>query len=244
MSDVAGLVVALQDYKDKDGIVFVLTPESIQSVYARGIQNPASKNRRLCNPFSEVSLIVADRKMSTMDFLIKGSVLAYYHTIQDDLVAQSVCFVLRDCLFRVAIVPMYSSLLKEVWQAYNRKESSALTYACLLMAQILKNEGIAPHVDACVGCGSKRQIETLSKPDGGFLCVRCNQGRYPKWEKTELEKIRALFIVKETLVEPFAQSARYDLDDFLFLAKWFELFSHTELASVRFLASIRTLEAK
>ena len=43
MSDVAGLVVALQDYKDKDGIVFVLTPESIQSVYARAFKTRLRK---------------------------------------------------------------------------------------------------------------------------------------------------------------------------------------------------------
>lgn len=240
MIDITGLVLSVQDHKERNGIVYVLLEDRIQSVYARGIQSPASKNRRLCNPFSDVTLIVSEQKSSTMDNLIKGNVNKYYHHIQDDLVAQSVCFVLRDCLFRVHIVPEYQALLKKVWENFSDKVSN-MNYACILMGQILKNEGIAPDVSACVSCGSKQKIETVSWSGGGFLCVGCNQGQYPKWPKEDLEKLRNILVVKDDLIDVFAQHASYDLDDFLFLAKWFEYFENVELPSVRFLSSIRTL---
>lgn len=126
MTDLSGLVLSVQDYKERDGIVFVLTQTKIQSVYARGIQSAASKNRRLCNPFTKVDLIVGERRSgSSMALLIKGSVKAQFHKIQDSLVAQSACFVLRDILFRSVIHPEYEDLLFKVWQAFDHSEKAA-----------------------------------------------------------------------------------------------------------------------
>lgn len=242
MTDLSGLVLSVQDYKERDGIVFVLTQTKIQSVYARGIQSAASKNRRLCNPFTKVDLIVGERRSgSSMALLIKGSVKAQFHKIQDSLVAQSACFVLRDILFRSVIHPEYEDLLFKVWQAFDHSEKSRWTYACLLLACILKNEGIAPDVSECVRCHARKGIETVSVADGGFLCVNCNVRQFPKWKKEDLEKLRSLFVIQPDRMDIYAQNKAYDLDDFLFLAKWYERYAAAELASIRFLNSVRSL---
>ena len=49
---IQALVLSVGEYKDKDGLVKVLTTDSILTLYARGLFKPNSKNLRLVQPFS------------------------------------------------------------------------------------------------------------------------------------------------------------------------------------------------
>ena len=49
---IQALVLSVSEYKDKDGLVKVLTTDSILTLYARGLFKQNSKNLRLVQPFS------------------------------------------------------------------------------------------------------------------------------------------------------------------------------------------------
>lgn len=48
---IQALVLSVSEYKDKDGLVKVLTADSILTLYARGLFKQNSKNLRLVQPF-------------------------------------------------------------------------------------------------------------------------------------------------------------------------------------------------
>lgn len=241
MIEVEGIVLSCLEYKEKDGLIYFASPNGLQTIYARGIQSTTSKNKRLCNPFSKVKLTLDHKEGRQMDILIRGDLLAYYYEIQEDLLAQSICFVLRDCLSRVKMDGTCYSYLLSCWQAFQSKNKDAYAYACLCLAHALKLEGIEPFVQGCIRCHSKKQLETVSMKDGGFLCKECNH-QYPAWQVEELKKFRGLFIVKPEVVEAFCSIYTYSLSDFLYLAKWYEHYEHLELASIQFLRSIEKLD--
>ena len=242
MIEVEGIVLSCLEYREKDALVYFASTHGLQTIYARGIQSSTSKNKRLCNPFSKVKLTLDHKEGRQMDVLIRGELLAYYYEIQEDLVAQSVCFVLRDCLSRVQMDATLYQYLLSCWMAFQSKSDEAYVYACLCLAYALKIEGIAPFVQGCIRCHSKKQLETVSLKDGGFLCKACNH-QYLAWPLQELKKFRGLFIVQPEVVEAFCSIYTYSLLDFLFLAKWYEHYEHLELASIQFLRSISKLNA-
>lgn len=240
MIEKEGVILSTLDFKERDLLVYFATEQEVQTIYARGVRSAASKNRRLCNPFSRVRLTLDHKEGREMDILIRGDLLEYYYEIQEDLVGQSVGFVLRDCISRVRMNPRIYLYLLSCWQSYQKKENRAYTFACLCMAEILKSEGIEPYVQGCVRCHSKKKIETVSLSDGGFLCSDCNHGKQ-SWSRDDLKKFRGLFIVDSELIEAFCTVYSYSLSDFIYLAKWFERYEHVDLASLQFLRSIRTL---
>lgn len=242
MIEIEGFVLSYHEYKERDAIIHLLTPHKIQSVYCRGVQSITSKNRRLTLPFSKVRLIVEHKENRDLDLLIKGSILHYYYPIQESLIDQSLCFVLNDVLIRTFIQPFYYKAIEQLFESMSKGLTSKYGWASLILAEVLKQEGFAPEIQACVVCGRKDHIETISLDHGGFLCSSCNHNQFPIMKKKDLLKFRALFVVKESQFSPLLEEFRYDLDDFLFLGKWYEQYAGIELASLKFLHSIRTLE--
>lgn len=242
MIEIEGFVLSYQEYKERDAIIHLLTPYRIQSVYCRGVQSVTSKNRRLTLPFSKVRLIVEHKENRDLDLLIRGSILHYYYSIQESLIDQSICFVLNDALMRTSIKPFYYSAIQKLYESMSKESALKYTWASLVLAEILQQDGFAPEIHFCVSCGRKNHIETISLDQGGFLCTSCNHHQLPAIKKKDLLKFRALFLVKESQFPQFAEEFHYDLDDFLFLGRWYEQYSGIELASLKFLRSIRTLE--
>lgn len=80
---IQALVLSVGEYKDKDGLVKVLTTDSILTLYARGLFKPNSKNLRLVQPFSYNEFMIEDK--TKMPLLLQGQTIHYYYHIQEDL---------------------------------------------------------------------------------------------------------------------------------------------------------------
>ena len=93
---IQALVLSVSEYKDKDGLVKVLTTDSILTLYARGLFKPNSKNLRLVQPFSYNEFMIEDK--TKMPLLLQGQTIHYYYHIQEDLFKSSCCFVLHDLI--------------------------------------------------------------------------------------------------------------------------------------------------
>ena len=93
---IQALVLSVSEYKDKDGLVKVLTTDSILTLYARGLFKQNSKNLRLVQPFSYNEFMIEDK--TKMPLLLQGQTIHYYYHIQEDLFKSSCCFVLHDLI--------------------------------------------------------------------------------------------------------------------------------------------------
>ncbi|MBQ0065313.1 MAG: DNA repair protein RecO [Firmicutes bacterium] len=239
--EVSALVLDCEEYKEKDALVTLLIEDELVMAYAKGVGKLTSKNRILTQPFSSIKVFL-DQKENRMPLILHGHVEKFYFRIQENLVAQSVCFVLRDCIKRSHTTLGVSSLLESVWEAFQTGEANVYTKACLCMKQLLENEGIGLYVDGCVNCSRKNHIETISLKDGGFLCSECNANFYPKRSKQELIQYYSLMRVKEDKFELFNETYLFGMDDFLFLGNWYEHYASTSLLSLRLLKSIKGFE--
>lgn len=242
--ELTGLVLSLQDFKEKDGIVKLALPDRVESIYARGVMKSTSKNRRLCNPFSKVTLFYEPKYSRDMYFLIRGDEHWFDGNIQEDLLGQSVCFVLRDMILRIGINPMVYHCLEQAWHAWNDGDhDEGYLYSCLALANLLKIAGIAPNLDSCSVCGQTSGIETLVLEEGGFVCKDCAGHRYPRKSREYLLSIRALFRAGQENIDYLAEHFQYGLQDVLDLAKWWEYHADSRLASVDFLQSVARLDS-
>ncbi|MDO4466782.1 MAG: DNA repair protein RecO [Bacillota bacterium] len=239
--EVSALVLDCEDFKEKDAIVSLLVEEEIIRVYARGINKITSKNRMLCQPFSRVNITI-DQKGERMPLLIHGNVEKYYFRIQESLVAQTVCSVLRDIIKKSHVNHDTFVLVESVWSAFHTGEANVYTKACILLKEILMSEGIGIQVEGCVNCSRKNKIETISLLDGGFLCTECNANRYPKRSKQELIQYYSLMHVGKDKQEEFFDTFLFTVDDFIFIANWFEHYTYIALPSLRLLKSIKSIE--
>lgn len=236
-TDKNALVLESVPYKERDAIVSYLCEDGLIRVLARGVQKDTSKNRRVTQPFSRV-LITLNEKNNRFPTLMYGSAIQYYYRIQHDLVVQGVCFVLNDLIKRTRSNSSLFHYLESCWKAFQQGEENYV-WACLVLREIIKEEGIQPQIDGCVHCGRPDQIETVSLQEGGLLCRRCNHGRYPQQSKNELIRMISLFRVKEADIVRFSSYSHCTVDDFLYWTRWIEYHLNLHLKSVQFLKSIR-----
>ena len=139
--------------------------------------------------------------------------------------------------FLRVIYMLFDKCLKE----FQNDDAKAYNYACLLLAQIIQKEGIAPFVDGCILCKRKDHLETLSVTDGGFLCTTCNHDRILPRSKQEMIQIRSLFKANEKDFTQLNEMFAFNLDDFIFWVEWLEKCIHFNVSSLKFLKSVQTL---
>ena len=240
MRDVECLVLQCTEYKENDALVTVCDEDSIFTVYAKGVQKQTSKNRKLIQPFSKVMMTLSYRNSKSMPMLIHGNVITYYYKIQQDLLSQSICFVLIEATKKSKGNKRIYHALDACFQAF-QNNMNPITYACLCMKEILCFEGVGMHVTSCVSCQRKDKLETISIRDGGFLCHSCNAGRFTTYAKEELIQYYSLFALKDADEERFLNTMEFTVDQFLFLSKWYEEHVHTQLIGIQFLNAIKTL---
>ena len=61
-TEVEGIVLSVQDYRESDGIIRLLTQDKILSILARGIQKQTSKNRMITAVFSHVRYTIEQKR--------------------------------------------------------------------------------------------------------------------------------------------------------------------------------------
>lgn len=231
------MVLSNREYKENDAIVTLINEEGLHQVYARGVLKPTSKNRRICQPFSVVEYQIQTRS-NGFDLLMSGSLLEYDYRIQEDLTAQSVCFVLRDILVHTTPNADMVQDLKNCWQAFHQDDEKAISWAVMVLKEVMQTEGIAPYISGCIRCGRTDRIETISLKEGGFLCRSCNAGGQLPRQKEEIIQIYSLFHAKPEQTEQLVQTYTFTLDDFIYWANWIQHYLALSLKSLRFLQSV------
>lgn len=236
--EVEGIILSTQDYKDHDALVSILLEDEILTFIARGVHKQNAKNRRLIRPFSFVHLTLTGSKMP---ILTTGHILMSYYNVYENLTFQSVLNVLVDCLKRTTITSDMFTIFQSCLQAFHTNDESAYTWSCILIKEILKEEGISINVNGCVLCHRMDGIETISMVDGGFICRSCNHGRVRKYTKEELVMYRSLFVYTKNRTDEFVNMYNFTIDDFQFLVRWFMHHTNIHLRSFQFLQSIINL---
>lgn len=236
-----GIVLKLQDYKEKDGLAWMMTPEKIFSVRVRGVQSTTSRLRSGCQPFTLAEWGIESRKQG-IPLLIQVNPLYFYYQKKADLTVQALTFLLRDLLIRSHPTPVLYEAFLSYLQCMQEPTEELYARACFILREILRMEGIHPYVDGCVLCHRKEAIETISEKEGGFLCHFCNPSPYTM-SKIELTKIYALFHVSFLDLEKMCSLYSFTIQDCLFWASWYERYAQISIKSLSFLKTVVQLKA-
>lgn len=205
---VRGLILRQTDYKEADVILQVLTKEyGMIAFRAAGVRRMTSKNAGSVFPYTEADLSF-DYKEGKSIFRMKtartANLYRRMHTDMEMTAAAALVSEIGEQLTPHEDILHASSVYDLLKQAYELINDGAHihTVTALFAADMMRLNGIAPQVDACLSCG-KSSIAAFSVKDGGFLCADCASEAGISPQKTaDLKRIRLL--VKATL-------ARYDL---------------------------------
>lgn len=230
---VSGLILSRQDYRERDAIVTMAAPTEILRFFARGVQASASKNKRLTNPFCEVSLELEQNVRGSLN-LIHGQLVQSFYKISEDLDKQAVCLVINDMIVRSAMTPGLYDRLRTLWAACQENDPDWIAKAALVICGLLQECGIAPGVDHCMVCGKTTGIASADIEKSGFLC---KDHTLTPWKRETLVRLRQAVKVpfgKESL----AKLSGMGMEELLFLVRWYVYYEQEDLASLRFLESV------
>ena len=193
-NEVKGLVLRKSDYRDNDAILSVLSNEGKVSILARGINKIKSKNAYGCQLFTYSRFYLLNEKRDSINSLKNVECVNSYRRIREDLVKQSMTFVMMEVLDKMDNDDL-TFTLDEVLEYLDCliKYEDAYCVLSLFLASIANQCGLNPNVDECALCGSSKGISAFSIQDGGFICENCYHiGYHRKMKPDELLKIRAI----------------------------------------------------
>lgn len=235
---VTALVLESREYRERDAIVTMAVPDGILHVFARGVQPETSKNKRLCLPFTRVSVDLEEGKDGSLR-LIHGTPEKNYSQIGTDLRKQAVCLAVNEAAVHSSMDPVIYARMERLWQACENDEKDWPGQAVLCMTALLQQEGIAPQVDGCAVCGEMTGIDCMDMEAAGFLCEKHSRGR-TRWEPARLRRFRHAVKVPGGCEDRIDLSG-FTTEDVLFLAQWFARYAHSSLNAARFLETVTEL---
>lgn len=191
-----GIVINTIDYKEKSKIVYLYTPNGINSVKALDVMK---KNLGFTVTLNHLEYNVSNSKFPTvLEYSLKKSY-----------------FDLCSNLLKINIVNIMIDIIKKLEGDYPHNRIFAFFIECLNLLEVSKEPrfvlslflikmlyifGVKPTFDECVMCQNK-SLANWSIHSGGALCDRCSSTnekglKYLKWFKT-------IYQAKEYIEEKF-----------------------------------------
>jgi len=193
------IVLSINKYKEKDGIINAISESESISLTAKGLLDPKCKNHELNNvlTIADVDFIEGNYKYP---LLKRHKVLTpsinvdndYYYLSTILLLSESACNLLED--------DERFLLFKDIENALVSLKSgvSYLKVSLIYLAKLITLCGVQPEINHCVNCGRKENIVAFSFNEGGFICRDCaNESTVNDLSPNQLLLLRACFMAKE-----------------------------------------------
>ena len=215
---VEGIIVSTVDYKENSKMINILTrDEGLIGVLARGCKRLKSNISVVCNPLLH-GLFYLNSRDNVHYTLIEVDILDGYRLIKKDILKLNYCLYLLELSSQVYrhdnnlnIYSVLVSGLKKIEMGYAPEAINII-----IELKMLEYLGIKPRIDSCVGCGSTKDIITISSYRGGYLCRKCVSSEKIVNIKT-VRLIRMLFYVDLEHIKKLEISTniKKELNDFL-----------------------------
>ncbi|MDP7599368.1 MAG: DNA repair protein RecO [Acidimicrobiales bacterium] len=174
-----GVVIRTWRLGEADRIVVLLTPEhgKVRAV-AKGVRKTRSKFGGRLEPTSHVDLqLYAGR--GDLGIVTQAETIDRFENVRADPDRFSEASALLEVVDVVSPDgdpdrQRYEMLLGAL-RTLDENPTPLLVPAFFL--KLLAREGLVPHLDSCVRCGSSGPLVTVEFGEGGTLCVDCRRGR-------------------------------------------------------------------
>ncbi len=174
------VILKRREQGEADRVITLFTPDyGKRVVIARGARKPTSRKAGHLEPFTHVSLMLAQGK--TWDVITSAQTITPFRKLREDLDLTAYAYYLCELLDAfVQEEDPHPELYDLILTAFRRLEASpnpALTARWFELA-LLKHAGFAPQLFHCVQCGRAIQPELnyFSCERGGVLCPQHGEG--------------------------------------------------------------------
>jgi len=226
------------DYQDHHKIVKMISPShGLISVFVSYASRKNSCYRMIAEPLTMVTITVkSPREGKDMYQLVHGDVIDGFYDLKMDyervmMFYEMATIILKGDLQQLELPYAYRAL-KSVLEAGTATELDFLFRWRVLAfkAKMTVAIGIAPSVDGCVDCGTRRNIVTASATAGGLICENCYAGD-GIWVTTDLITLwRSLFkLPLENLLQLEVKEAEVEIFE-TWMKSYYEGFTNITFA--------------
>ena len=163
-----GIVINTIDYKEKSKIVYLYTPNGINSVKALDVMK---KNLGFTVTLNHVDFEYSNSKFPTvLEYSLKKS----YYNLYEDLNKMGIVITMLDVIKKLEGNYPHERIFKFFIECLNLLEKSKEPRYVLsvFLIKMLYIFGVKPIFNECVICGGK-EIVNFSIKEGGTLCTNC-----------------------------------------------------------------------
>lgn len=236
---VEGIIVSTVDYKESSKIINILTKDDgIIGVVARGVKSVKSSLRTTTTVLS-YGLFYLNSPGKGLPVVTEVDIINYFKEIRKDLLKMNYALFLLELTSQVykhdnnsGIYSILISGLKKINEGY---EPGIITN--IIEMKLLDNLGIRPNLDACVSCGSKFDIVTISSYKGGYLCSNC-VGDEHRYDIKTLKMIRMFIYIDINGISKIDISDKIKNEINLFIDDYYDRYSGLYLKSKKVMVSL------
>ncbi len=236
IEEIEGIIISESDYSETSKILNVLTKDKgIISVLSKGCKRLKSDLRSVSNKltYGKFNIFYKENKLS-------------------DLISVDVINTFKNILLDIEKIS-YASFLLELSYQVSKQNFNGLIYDFLISSLIKINEGfdpliitnivelkyldllgVMPSLDACVSCGSKTGIATISSYKGGYLCNKC-KGNEKIVDAKTIKLLRMFYYVDINKISKLEISSKNKLEINRFIDEYYDRYTGLYLKSKSFL---------
>ena len=241
IEEIDGIIVYESDYSETSKILQVLTPKyGLISVLSKGCKRIKSDLRSVSNKlvYGKFNIVYKENKLST---LISVDVINRFKNILNDMEKISYASFLLELSYQVSKQNfnrlVYDFLISGLIKIDNNFDALAITN--IIELKYLDLLGVMPCLDACVGCGSKNNIVTISSYKGGYLCHKCMGNEKIVDEKT-IKLLRMFYYVDIDKIEKLNISDKNKYEINTFIDEYYDRYTGLYLKSKAFIKLIES----
>ncbi len=239
LTDIEGIVISEQAFKESSKIINILTKEhGIIGVMAKGAKSLKSPLRSSTTKLSH-GIFTVYYKGDKLSLLKEVNITSSFKNILKDIEKISFATYLVELTTQVYkesennnVYDILISGLKKIDDNYD-----PLVITNIIELKYLEYLGVLPVIDRCSVCGKQTNIVTLSADTGGYLCNSCHTNE-PIISDAAIKLIRMYYYVDIAKIDNLNVKKQYKEEINNFLDLYYERYTGMYLKSKKFLNSM------
>ena len=243
IESIEGIILSETNYSESSKILNVLTKEyGLIGVISKGCRNMKSKLRGVSRKllYGTIHIYYKPNGLST---LIGVDVINSYSKTLMDLEKISYASFILDLINQVLKQTDDSNIFDLLRDTLNKLEEglNPIALTNILELKLLDYLGVSPSIDSCAHCGNTKDIVTLSRDAGGYVCRNCYNNETLVSDKT-IKMIRMYYYVDIKNITKLDVSSEVTNEINRFLDDYYDRFTGLYIKSKDFLKKINNLK--
>ncbi len=238
LKEVEGIIVTETNYGETSKIVNIITKDGIIGIMAKGARTLKSPLRSFVQKLNygkfqiyykkdKLSLLKSVDIIDNLSNIKTDIILIGYMTYISDLVYQTM-----KQNYNEEIYNLYINAVLKINEGLNPK-----IITNILEIKMLDYLGVGINFDACIKCGSNKNILTINGDEGGYICKNCYNNEIIYSNKT-LQMLRMYYLVELSSISELKISDEVVNNINSFMKLYYDRYTGLYLKSKTFLEEI------